>query len=125
MEMSQVARQLHVEEGQTRYNPGRKVSQQTKTQPKPKRVTKGEKLLWTMGVAIMMALAIAIVSTQASIHAASGEVQELQSKIEKVQKTNRQLHVEVTKLSNPERIRRIAKEKLGLELNAENVKLLP
>lgn len=124
--MNQAAQNLHVEEvQQTRYNPKKSAQVQAKPQPKRKAITKGEKLLWALGVAVIMAMAIAIISTQTAIYSTSGKIQNMENKIESVEQTNHQLHVQVTKLSEPQRIIRIAREKLGLELNADQVKVLP
>ncbi|WP_085524076.1 cell division protein FtsL [Tuberibacillus sp. Marseille-P3662] len=124
--MSQVARQLTEEPTrQARHQQKSGEQAQTNSVPVKKGVTKGEKVLWAAGVAVIMALAIFIVSSQAMIHATSKDINQLNNKISETAKVNNQLEAKVTKLSAYDRIHRIAKNKLGLDLNDKNVKVLP
>ncbi|MFD2616974.1 cell division protein FtsL [Terrilactibacillus laevilacticus] len=89
-----------------------------------RRITKGEKILWFGAGMLIVALTLIIVSYQARLFFLNGSIQNLQNKVAVQAKINQQLKVEQTNLSSPERIMKYAKEKLGLNLNIKNVKVI-
>ncbi|MTT32010.1 cell division protein FtsL [Terrilactibacillus sp. BCM23-1] len=89
-----------------------------------RRITKGEKILWFGAGMLIVALTLIIVSYQARLFFLNGSIQNLQDKVAGQAKINQQLKVEQTNLSSPERIMKYAKEKLGLNLNIKNVKVI-
>jgi len=119
--LSQLARQLEVREQPYRRQRVNET-QQPAISPR-KRITKGEKALWTLGVAVVLILSIFIVSKQASIYLANRSVNSIQTKIENVSEENKKLNVEKTKLMDPKRIMNYA-EKHGYSLNIDNVKVI-
>jgi cell division protein FtsL len=100
-------------------------------QAKPKRlneerrsvVTPGEKILVAIFAMVFCILAVQIVSTQAAIYDVNKEVQHVETTIEKQEKANNDLKLQVSELSTYERILEKAKE-LGLNLKEKNVKVV-
>ncbi|UXH45507.1 cell division protein FtsL [Rossellomorea vietnamensis] len=100
-------------------------------QAKPKRlneerrsvVTPGEKILVAVFAMVFCILAVQIVSTQAAIYDVNKEVQHVETTIEKQEKANTDLKLQVSELSTYERILEKAKE-LGLNLKEKNVKVV-
>ncbi|MEI2663988.1 cell division protein FtsL [Rossellomorea sp. LJF3] len=100
-------------------------------QAKPKRlneerrsvVTPGEKILVAIFAMVFCILAVQIVSTQAAIYDVNKEVQHVETTIEKQEKANTDLKLQVSELSTYERILEKAKE-LGLNLKEKNVKVV-
>lgn len=88
------------------------------------RITKGEVFLLTFLCLIFFAVSVLVVSNYAAIHSLNREVHALESEIENKQRVNDDLKLQVTELSEPDRIMKIAKEKLGLTLNENNVKVI-
>lgn len=88
------------------------------------RITKGEIVLLTFLALIFFAVSLFVVNNYATIHSLNREVHALQSEIENKQRINDDLKLQVTELSEPDRIMKIAKEKLGLTLNENNVKVI-
>nr|WP_239549038.1 cell division protein FtsL [Scopulibacillus daqui] len=105
--------------------PKRKEHQATPKVPNKRKITRGEKCLWTIGAVIIFALAITIVSNQAKLYNSSRAASDLQDKLDHQSKINNQLKEQVNQLSSPQRIMTYAKDKLGLKLNINNVKVLP
>lgn len=120
--MSQTARHLRVKDPviERSYQP----LQNPQVLPK-KRITVGEKLIWSVSVLVVLILALCIVANQAQLYKSTRDIGQLQQKMDTQSKVNQQLDVEVTKLSAPERIYNYAKNKLGLTLDIKNVKVLP
>ncbi|HET7522390.1 MAG TPA: cell division protein FtsL [Bacillales bacterium] len=99
-------------------------------QPKPsskklfvRKVTKGEKALWTLAIAALLAVSVYVVSTYASVYSLNRDIHDLEAKIETQEKINSELKQEVAELSKLERIYEKA-QKLGLTFNNDNVKFL-
>lgn len=110
-----------------------KVQQQKQfveqTQPSPKklfkkRITKGEKLLWTMALIGLMMVSVYIVSTYATIYSLNRNISQMQSEAQTQMKVNGELQQQVSQLSRPERIYNIAKNKLGMTFNKDSVKVI-
>ncbi|MDT9023826.1 MULTISPECIES: cell division protein FtsL [Rossellomorea] len=86
-------------------------------------ITPGEKILVAIFAAVFCFLAVQIVTTQAAIYDVNKEVQHVESTIEKQEKSNNDLKLQVSELSTYERILEKAKE-LGLNLKEKNVKVV-
>jgi cell division protein FtsL len=96
-------------------------------QPSPKRlftrkVTKGEKVLWTIALLALFAVSVYIVSTFASIYTLNRNISQLETKMDRQAKVNSELQEKVYKLKRPERISKIGKDKLGLKMRKNSVK---
>ncbi|MDV2582543.1 cell division protein FtsL [Alkalibacillus haloalkaliphilus] len=102
--------------------PQRRQDQQPQPQQQPVKkpwFTKGEKVLYTFGIALVAVLAVIVVSFSSSVDTLNRDVQQLQTQVQDVQAQNNSLHAEVQELSNPNRILTIAEEN-GLNIrNAE------
>ncbi|KZE65777.1 hypothetical protein AWM68_05195 [Fictibacillus phosphorivorans] len=92
-------------------------------QPSRKLFTKGEVILWgAMGVVLVAGL-IWLISLYASVYQATAEVVATQNKITAETKVVEDYHLQVTELSNPERIMKLAKEQ-GFIFDDKNVKVV-
>jgi cell division protein FtsL len=106
-----------------------KSSQMAGAIPQPLRreqrsvITPGEKILVTVFAVIFCFLAVQIVQTQAAIYDVNKEVQVMQTTVEKQEKANNDLKLQISELSTYERILEKAKE-LGLDLKEQNVKVV-
>ncbi|WEG11668.1 cell division protein FtsL [Pullulanibacillus sp. KACC 23026] len=89
-----------------------------------KRITKGEKVLWGLGVITVFILCITIVSNATALYNETKQVSQLQTKIETISSTNTGLRTQISQLSAPERIINYAKDKLGMTLDVKNVKVV-
>ncbi|WP_335870516.1 cell division protein FtsL [Bacillus sp. 2205SS5-2] len=85
--------------------------------------TAGEKLLFSILIAIVSFLAVQIVTTQAAIYEVNKGIQEVESSIESQQKVNENLKVQIGELSEYDRILEKAKRS-GLDLKEENIKVV-
>lgn len=110
-----------------------KVQQQRQhvEQPRPSQkklfqrtITRGEKVLWTLAVIGLFVAAIYLVSTYASIYSLNQNIAQLQMQTQKQTKINNQLGQQVSKLSRPERIYNIAKNKLGMTFKENSVQVI-
>jgi len=82
--LSQLARQWEVRE------PYRKQQQMEQPAISPRRkITKGEKWLWALGIGILFMLSVVIVSKQAEIYLTNRDISHVQSQIEKVADDNK------------------------------------
>ncbi|WP_270181782.1 cell division protein FtsL [Alkalihalobacillus sp. CinArs1] len=88
------------------------------------RITKGEKLLWMMLSIAVVAASIIMISNYASIYNINTSIQQIEAKQQAQMKQNEELQVKVTELSAPDRIIDIAEEKLGMQLNDQNVEVI-
>jgi cell division protein FtsL len=117
--MSNLARELQEQQKE----------QQTQDIQKQKRAVKkswltpGEKFLSLAFAGLVCLGAIQMISNQAKIYNVNEDIQQVQSSIKDQQKVNGDLKVQVSKLSNYNRIADKAK-KMGLELNENNVKVV-
>lgn len=88
-----------------------------------RKITVGEKIVYSGFVALMLFGSVQIISNQSSLYSISEEVQSLDGKIDKQEAKNNELKLQVTELSAYDRIWTKAKE-LGLKLNENNVKVV-
>ncbi|UZJ77259.1 cell division protein FtsL [Fictibacillus sp. KU28468] len=100
------------------------VQQQAQPRIRTPRITKGEKFLWVFASLLLIAGAIFMVSNYASIYKVNSSIESVQSSINYENKVVDDYKQQVTELSAPDRILKIAKEKLGMTLNDKNVKVL-
>ncbi|MED1862708.1 cell division protein FtsL [Fictibacillus nanhaiensis] len=105
------------------------VQLQPERNPKPvqhssrKLFTKGEVVLWgAMGVVLIAGL-IWLISLYASVYQATAEVESIQKDLTAETKIVEDYHLQVTELSNPERIMKLAK-KQGFIFDDKNVKVV-
>lgn len=89
-----------------------------------KRITKGEKVLWVLGLITILVLCISIVSNAASLYNKSKQVSQLQGEISQMTDVNTGLNTQIAKLSAPQRIIQYAETQLGMTLNVNNVKVV-
>lgn len=88
-----------------------------------KRISKGEKMLAALFVAVCAVLMVFIVQTQTEVRAVDVQIQQMDRQIDTVNRENTDLEIQVAELSSYERIWLKAKE-LGLTLNENNVKVV-
>ncbi|MEG9296558.1 cell division protein FtsL [Mangrovibacillus sp. Mu-81] len=86
-------------------------------------ITPGEKILVAIFAVVFCFLAVQIVQTQAAIYDVNKEVQVMETAVEKQEKANNDLKLQISELSTYERILEKAKE-LGLNLKEKNVKVV-
>lgn len=119
--MANLARQLRQEQRK----------QQTIAAPKAPKIkaqqkrwfSPGEKILGiTFGVLVCFG-SVHIISNQSSIYELNAEIQDKKVMIQEQQKSNSDLSIQVSELSQYDRIKEKAR-KLGLELNDQNVKVV-
>lgn len=88
------------------------------------RITKGEVILLSLLAAAIFIASLFVLSNYSTIQSLNRDVHALQTEIDKHVSANEDLQLQVTELSEPDRILLIAKEKLGLSLNEKNVKVI-
>jgi cell division protein FtsL len=105
------------------------IQSQPERNPKPvqnpsrKLFTKGEVVLWgIMGVVLVSGL-VWLISLYASVYQATAKVETIQKDIAAETKVVEDYHLQVTELSNPERIMKLAK-KQGFIFDDKNVKVV-
>ncbi|MGP7817608.1 cell division protein FtsL [Niallia sp. 01092] len=116
--MSNLARKLQEESYQSEQQTVKKVIKQTKSLLSP-----GEKILGVTFAALLCFGAVKIVGNQAEIYQVNKNIQIAQNSINKLEKSNKELDIQVKDLSSFERIRKAA-EKLGLDFSKDNVKVV-
>lgn len=117
--MSNLARKLQQEQFQHEEKQTvKKVLKQTKSLLSP-----GEKLIGIAFVALLCFGGVKIVSNQAEIYQVNKDIQIAEGSISKLEKSNKELDIEVKDLRSFERIREVA-EKLGLDFSKDNVKVV-
>lgn len=87
------------------------------------RISKGEAFLLTLLAFLFFVASVFIVYNYASIQTLNRDIHVLQTEIDNKTRINEDLELQVTELSEPDRILKIAKE-LGLTLNENNVKVI-
>lgn len=115
--MANLAKQLRQEQQQT----------QTVTAPKKMKqrgwLSPGEKILGITFGALICFGSVHIISNQSSIYELNKEIQDKKVVIQTNEKSISDLHIQVSELSQYDRIKEKAKE-LGLTLNDQNVKVV-
>ncbi|MBD8003930.1 cell division protein FtsL [Bacillus norwichensis] len=87
------------------------------------KISPGEKLLYLLLAAFIIFMAVKIITVQAAVYDTNIEVQDVERNIQKHEKVNDDLAMQVDELSRYERVWKKAKE-LGLNLNENNVKVV-
>ncbi|WP_428908745.1 cell division protein FtsL [Niallia sp. Krafla_26] len=115
--MANLARQLRQEQQQqTVVAPKKKVLQKRGLSP-------GEKIIGLLFGAIVCIGSIQIISNQSVIYEVNKDIQVTQKEIQTQQKSNSDLSIQVSELSQYDRIKEKARA-LGLQLNDQNVKVV-
>jgi cell division protein FtsL len=117
--MSNLARELEHQQKEQQMQD----IQKQKRAVKKSWLTPGEKFLSLAFAGLVCLGAVQMISNQAKIYKVNEDIQKVQSSINDQQKVNSDLKVQVSKLSNYNRIADKAK-KMGLELNENNVKVV-
>lgn len=102
----------------------RQQQQQKKVVKKVKKrkiLTKGEKIIYTFFSMIVLIAAIYIVSFASTTDGLNRDIQKLESEVQQHKVVNKDLAFEISELSKPERITKIAKEN-GLKIQEAKVK---
>jgi cell division protein FtsL len=86
-------------------------------------LTPGEKMISLVFAGLVCFGAVHIISNQSQIYKVNKDVQDVQTSIKEQKKANSDLQVQVSELSNYQRIWDKAK-KMGLQLNENNVKVV-
>jgi cell division protein FtsL len=115
--MANLARQLRQEQQQQTVKAPRKIFKQRKG------LSPGEKILGFVFGAFVCIGSIQIISNQSAIYGINKEIQDIEVTIGTQQKSNSDLSIQVSELSQYDRIKEKAKE-LGLQLNDQNVKVV-
>lgn len=97
---------------------------QPRIRPSRKVFSVGEKFLFMLFAAVLVILATMILHTHAQINETNRDVQIISKEIDETTKKNAQLAIQVKEKSTYERIWGKAQE-LGLNLNENNVKVVP
>ncbi|MFD1067234.1 cell division protein FtsL [Oceanobacillus locisalsi] len=103
------------------YNPQEETKTVVKKVKKAPWITKGEKIIYSVTSAAILAFGIGMVSYASGTDALNREMQQLENNINSQQTVNENLHFEREELSRPERIIDIA-EKNGLKIQNSEVK---
>jgi len=120
--MGNLASQLRREQD-VQQNQKQKVYIKKKAADRKSLFTPGEKLLGLIFGAFVCLGSVHIISNQASIYVLNKDIQDTKKVIQEQQRINSDLNIQVSELSQYDRIRAKAKE-LGLELNDQNVKVV-
>jgi cell division protein FtsL len=119
--LSNLAYQVQKQQIQTQVQPQR--NPKPIEQPSRKLFTKGEVVLWGMMGVILVAGLVWLISLYASVYQTAAKVETIQRDIAAETKIVEDYHLQVTELSNPERIMKIAKEQ-GFIFDDKNVKVV-
>jgi cell division protein FtsL len=118
--MSNLARQL--ERKQIQESVSRELNNPLKKTKS--KISSGEKFLYFTTLVGVVFATYLIISTYAAIYITNNEVHALERTIKNQTTNNEALQLQVTELSAPDRILKIATEKLGMTLNDKNVKVV-
>ncbi len=86
--------------------------------------TLGEKILWFSLLSVVTVMTLFLVHNVTEMYALNRDIHTLRAEVDGQNKKVDQLKVEVSQLSQPERIITIATEQLGMVLNNEKVKVV-
>jgi cell division protein FtsL len=115
--LSNLAYQVQKQQLQTRANP-RPIET-----PERKLFTKGEVMIWGMMGIVLVAGLVWLISLYASVYQATATIETMKKDISAESKIVEDYHLQVTELSNPERIMKLAK-KQGFVFDDKNVKVV-
>lgn len=117
--MSNLAYQVQPKR-QQQYQPKSKPQVKVK---KKRHITAGEKILLSFLLTMSAIGSMMIISNQANIYQVNNDIQMLEANIANQEKINGGLKEEITELSRPERILKIATEQ-GLTIQNNNVQII-
>jgi cell division protein FtsL len=102
----------------------REQVQQRQVVIKKGRITAGERMLWIAAIVLFLIGSILVVSNYATIYTINKDIQVTDRNIKMEADKVSDLQLQVKELSEPERIRKIAEEQLGMTLDSKNVKVI-
>jgi cell division protein FtsL len=100
-----------------------KVEYQTKTVMKRTTIPATEKLLYLFSIMIFVVISGVLISRVAESYENNYKMQEVKAQMESLTEQNKQLQLQISELSAPERITRIAKQELGMVPSESQVHL--
>jgi cell division protein FtsL len=101
----------------------RTVQEKSIVKTKKHWLTPGEKIIGVVFTGLVCFGAVHLISNQAEIYQVNKEIQEVQTSVNELEKTNSDLQVQVSELSTYERILEKATQ-MGLVKNENNVKVV-
>lgn len=87
-------------------------------------ITKGEKLLYVAAGVFICITMLFLLSNYAAMYSLNDTIQETETAVSEQQSTVDGLQLQVTELSDPERILHIAENDLGMTLDDRNVQVI-
>ncbi|WP_221564090.1 cell division protein FtsL [Alkalihalobacillus sp. TS-13] len=109
----------------------RKTNHVQNPQPQPNvvrrkrsKITKGEKVLWTVAAMMLAAASIFMISNYAEMYTVNKEIQVMEQNIDKQSKQVDDLTLKKSELSEPLRIINFAEQKLGMKFDDKNIKVV-
>lgn len=110
---------------QTQPRPFRKTETQRVTERVYKGgITKGEKILYTLGAITVSVLCVMVISNYALLYMNNHQIQQKEQQIIQHQGTVDGLSLQVKELSDPDRILHIARQDLGMSLQDGQVRII-
>lgn len=87
------------------------------------KMIRGEKIIYVLIVALIVAMPIFTVFTKALLSESNIEVEQMKSKISSQEDTNESLSMQIDELASLDKIQQVATEK-GLSYNNNNIKVI-
>lgn len=87
-------------------------------------ITKGEKILYSLGAIVVCILCFAVISNYALLYMNNHQIQQMETQIVQHQGTVDGLTLQVKELSDPDRILHIARQDLGMSLQDGQVRVI-
>lgn len=87
-------------------------------------ITKGEKILYSLGAIAVSVLCVIVISNYALLYMNNHQIQQMENQIVQHQGTVDGLSLQVKELSDPDRILRIAQQDLGMSLQDGQVRMI-
>lgn len=106
-----------LEHRQESFEPKRQTSPSPGKQKSNRRITRGEKLIYSLAAPVILAFSFIIVSNYATLYSLNHEMQTTETAITEQESMNDALALQVTELSDPDRILTIAQSELGMTMN--------
>ncbi len=94
-----------------------------KKNKKSKKMSKGERLLYTLSVFLLLVSPISIVFSKATLAKVNFEVEQAKKEISKQQKTNESISMTIDQLASLTKIQEVAGEQ-GLSYNNNNIRTI-
>lgn len=106
------------------YRESYAYNQVTGEEKKKKTMPVKEKLFYIFAVLFVVLLASIVISGYAQIAESNYEIQKLEKSISTINQNNEDLQRKIAELSSPDRILKLAQEKLGMTLNEDQIVVL-